>query len=643
VLQLLISTQCAFAHVAVIRVEPADGALLADPPTTMILWFDETMVDRFSSVQLVDRQNQPVSGVTMQVDSDTHDRMRVTLPTLPPGSYTLFWKALSDDDGHLSQGFTTFAVGSEAPTDPANATSVGVEKTTVTEGLLRWLNYLLLMTVLGALAMLCWVLPTAQGTPAAVAAQQRLRRHMLWVGAGSAGAAFLLGFALLAWQLQTAQAASAVESALFAQGWELLGRTQWGILWLVRQLLYLFVAGGLWRLATRPKESVSLWLWLFVYGRAVDLAVVQALTGHAGSSHQDWLLTLAATAVHLLAAGVWIGGLLTLCLLFGTVRNEGHQARLGWRPIDWRAFTLAAVVSVGLLFSSGLYRTGQLVISADALLTTRYGQLLLGKVLLVCVVGLCGLANALVVHPRLAVWLGRHLGFRLIDRLERVVGEQALRSARLPRLIVLEATGGLLILGAVALLTASVPPRTVEYTIAPADIKPVLGQRMDDLIVTLQAKPNRIGRNLFSVRGVSTQRAAAPIARVALTFAYLGETREVQEPLAGIAEEVEPGIFQLAGNYLTQAGPWQIDVTIQRHGKADSTAHFFWVAPPAGKIAPVVLSKKPWAEPLTALAAASVLILMVALALSHHRAVPNTSRIKHPYPYGGGVSPKTEP
>ncbi|MEZ4615440.1 MAG: hypothetical protein R2867_07985 [Caldilineaceae bacterium] len=74
-----------------------------------------------------------------------------------------------------------------------------------------------------------------------------------------------------------------------------------------------------------------------------------------------------------------------------------------------------------------------------------------------------------------------------------------------------------------ALLTATAPPNSVNYTIAPADIKPVLGQRVDDLIITLAAKPNRIGRNLFTVRSVSTVPESANVARIELSFTNLVE------------------------------------------------------------------------------------------------------------------------
>ncbi|MEZ4615441.1 MAG: copper resistance protein CopC [Caldilineaceae bacterium] len=429
---LFFGTHNAFAHAEIIRAEPADGAELAESPATMTLWFNETIVEHFSSVQVLDLQNQSVSGVTIQADPAERDLLYVMLPTLAPGGYTVFWKVLSDSDGHLSQGFTTLTIGPDAVSRHSAAMPAGAETPVPVEALLRWLNYLLLTSLIGALAMLRWVVASVrtQSSPGAILAQHQLRRRVRWLAVGCAAGAFLLGFGILGWQVTRTQVDTTVGAGVSTQLWFLLSQTQWGIFWLVRQGLLLFLTVALWVLATLPKEPDALWPWLLIYGRAVDLAIVQALTGHAGSASHAWVLVLGAATVHLLAAGVWMGGLLTLFLIFWPTRDRIQSLSPGWRPIVWPAFTRAAVVSVGLLFASGLYRMGQQVASVDALLTTRYGQLLISKGLLVVVVGICGLANALVVHPAFTASLRRRLSGRIVERLTEPDGRQPLLPAR---------------------------------------------------------------------------------------------------------------------------------------------------------------------------------------------------------------------
>ncbi|MEZ4621622.1 MAG: hypothetical protein R2867_39820 [Caldilineaceae bacterium] len=65
-----------------------------------------------------------------------------------------------------------------------------------------------------------------------------------------------------------------------------------GLLWLVRQGLLLCLSGALWHGRGLPKEPTATWPWLLLYGRVIDLTIIQALTGHSGGSRQDWLLTL---------------------------------------------------------------------------------------------------------------------------------------------------------------------------------------------------------------------------------------------------------------------------------------------------------------------------------------------------------------
>lgn len=628
-LSLLLTGRSAGAHAILIRAEPADGAVVAVSPTKIQLWFNEAVVVRFSSVQLLDVQNQVIPGISVQADHSERDILHVTLPTLPPGGYTLFWKVLSDVDGHFSQGFTTLTIGQVAVVGHPVTPLVG-GLSTFLEGGLRWVHYLLLTTLLGALAMVQFVLPTiqSQATTNAAVAQQGLRRRVLQWAAGCAGSAFLIGLGLLIWQLYTTQAAVMFQPTWQEQLWLLLSQTEWGTLWLVRQGLLLFLGGALWYLTRLSQEPHTAWPWLLIYGRVIELAIVQALAGHATSSGPHWLLALGNATLHLLAAGVWIGGLLTMGLILLSLRNHRPQDCHGWQPIRWRSFSLLAALSTSLLFATGLYSTGQQVASADALITTRYGQILIGKVMIVCFAGICGMGNMLIVHPGLAAWLQRRLG--------RPSGWRRLGNYRLLRLISLEAACGLLILGAAGLLTASAPPRGVDYTIAPEDIKPMLGQRVDDLIVTLEAKPNRIGRNLFNIRSISTKQATARIVRVSLNFTYLGEE---QKPVLAIADEVEPNLYQVTGNYLTQAGPWQIDVITQRYGMADSIARFRWVAPPMSAAArtggqttsalqPVIVSKAPWAEQLTVVAVAimvvTVSIVLASLYLLKHRRRPFT-------------------
>ncbi|MCX6048697.1 MAG: copper resistance protein CopC [Chloroflexi bacterium] len=607
-LQILSTSKPVLAHVTLIRAEPDDGVVLTVAPQELQLWFSEPIVARFSAVHLLDEQNQPVGGISLVPDNPEAAALRMTMPLLKPGAYTLFWKVLSQEDGHFSQGFTSFSIGQQVVAAPKVNSSTGSwlgSLPPLVEAGLRWVNFLLLASIVGALALWRFALVPvkAQITESAVVAQRTLHRQLLNWAAYCAAGALLGGLGLLVWQVAISQDTALPTVTWLAQAGAVLTQTRWGLLWIARQILLLWLSGGLWFLATRQPASDNRWPFLIVAGRAIDLLIVQALAGHAITSGQSWLLALANATLHLLAASLWIGGLVALVVILRPAIKRSAGVGAHWQPIAWRSFSLMALLSVGVLTATGLYSMGHQVASLDALITTLYGQLLLGKLGLVLLAGLCGLGNTLFVHPRLAGQLVRRLGFP--------TGWAPLTVRQLPRLIGIEVAVGVLIFGVTGLLTASPPPRGIEFTIAPADVPHSLGQRGNDLFVALEVTPNRPGQNVFSVRTVRTPGAApGEIYRMLLRFTALDGHAP---PISAIADEIGPGLYQLTGKYLKLAGPWQIDVVTSRSGIGDTVTHFDWVVAPLGPLHPVVWSKYPLSRILTF--AAGFCWLLVGLAL----------------------------
>jgi putative copper resistance protein D len=125
-------------------------------------------------------------------------------------------------------------------------------------------------------------------------------------------------------------------------------------------------------------------------------------------------------AVHLLAAGVWVGGLLSL---FHTIRYT-RDAALGVE-IQRHAlerFSLVGFVAVMLIFVSGLLNSWFLVGSFDALLHTTYGQVLMVKVTFFLFMVALAVFNRLFLMPRLASASDSEVPLRLL--LRSVAAEQ---------------------------------------------------------------------------------------------------------------------------------------------------------------------------------------------------------------------------
>src|SRR5262245_58124313 len=108
---MLLLAQPASAHADLVRSDPADGSVLANPPRVARLWFSEEISGKFSSARLVDRGGATVSSSHVQVGGGDPRRLTVELPSLGTGTYGLVWRVLAEDDGHTTGGVVVFTVG----------------------------------------------------------------------------------------------------------------------------------------------------------------------------------------------------------------------------------------------------------------------------------------------------------------------------------------------------------------------------------------------------------------------------------------------------------------------------------------------------------------------------------------------------
>jgi putative copper resistance protein D len=105
--------------------------------------------------------------------------------------------------------------------------------------------------------------------------------------------------------------------------------------------------------------------------------------------------------VHLLAAGLWLGGLLPLAWLLGRTRSPSGTAWISVARDVVPRFSHMGYVAVALLAATGAINTLLLVGSVKALAGTPYGRLLSLKILLFLVMVVLALINRFRLLPRL--------------------------------------------------------------------------------------------------------------------------------------------------------------------------------------------------------------------------------------------------
>jgi putative copper resistance protein D len=212
-----------------------------------------------------------------------------------------------------------------------------------------------------------------------------------------------LGSGLCVLASQTAlfegRAAAALEPAALGR---VLLETQGGGVWLVRHGLLLLLAAFLtvrWDVERRLD-------WRAARGESALLSagalILVAAAGHAAAVEPDTMRAIATDALHLLAAGVWAGGLLPLMLL---CRAAGRAAGADARPyavLAARRFSRWALGSVLVLVASGTANAATNVATVAGLVGTPYGRLLLLKLALFVSLLLLGWTNRRRHLPRLA-------------------------------------------------------------------------------------------------------------------------------------------------------------------------------------------------------------------------------------------------
>jgi copper resistance protein D len=105
--------------------------------------------------------------------------------------------------------------------------------------------------------------------------------------------------------------------------------------------------------------------------------------------------------VHLLAAGLWLGGLVPLTWLLGRARSPSGVAWISVARDVVPRFSHMGYVAVALLAATGAINTLLLVGSVEALAGTPYGRLLSLKILFFLVMVVLALINRFRLLPRL--------------------------------------------------------------------------------------------------------------------------------------------------------------------------------------------------------------------------------------------------
>ena len=178
-------------------------------------------------------------------------------------------------------------------------------------------------------------------------------------------------------QVGVATGAGAWESLQHNRVLSVLVDTRYGTVWLARMGLLTLLAALL--LLTGEDRETD---WLALRFQALALAaaslVLGAMAGHAAAAEGS-TLAMALDGLHLLATGVWAGGLVPLALCLTWARRLPSFAAAAKAA---ERFSRLGLGSVMILAATGAYAAWQQVGGVPALVGTAYGRWLLLKLAL---------------------------------------------------------------------------------------------------------------------------------------------------------------------------------------------------------------------------------------------------------------------
>ncbi|MGW7621465.1 copper resistance CopC/CopD family protein [Streptomyces antimycoticus] len=371
---LSVGASSASAHAALTSTDPADGSVVKTAPREVTLNFSEGVLLSGDSVRVLDPKGKRVdTGKTAHVGGKSSTAAAGLHSGLPDGTYTVAWKAVSEDSHPVSGAFT-FSIGAPSKTTAKVPTGQASDSTVSTlYGIGRYAAYGGFAALVGGsvFAGFCRssrpVRKIAVGGWVTVFTASLLLLLLRGPYTDGEGIGGILDLGRLGDVLSTKPGAALLSRLL------LLGAAA----------VFLAVLFGSYTRRTGAREADARRRQDLAFGlgfggtvMAVGLSATWAMAEHASVGLQRQL-AMPVDMIHLIAVGVWLGGLASLAVTLRAGEPIGRAAV--------RRFSRLAFGSVVALVVTGLYQSWRQVGSWGALTDTEYGRWLLVKVGLVAV------------------------------------------------------------------------------------------------------------------------------------------------------------------------------------------------------------------------------------------------------------------
>ena len=320
----------ASGHATLTSVTPATQSRLEAPPPAVVLRFDQTVTVTPTAIEVFTAQGRKVSGPAVAATDGRGVRAR--LRGLRRGeAYTVRWRATSAD-GHTGSGVYTFGIG-VSPPPPTEA--YGSTGPTWRDDAARWAFFVAMALLLGTTGFRLLILRE----PIPLRLSNRL------YGLAALGGIAVLNVGIAAFVMRAADAFQVpFVDLLYGDLSPLATRTRFGIAFVAMTLGYAVVT-ALVLLAWILDRPRLLWPVLVV---GLGFASGLSLSGHQGVEPNSTFLTGFADWLHLVAAILWVGGLVALASCVWPLATDLRRAA-------FLGFSRIATLLVAVLVLAGTY------------------------------------------------------------------------------------------------------------------------------------------------------------------------------------------------------------------------------------------------------------------------------------------------
>ena len=559
--------QPVFAHAVPEFSNPAPNALLEELPDNLIIQFNEPIVAELSRIDLLTQGGEAVETGPLELIDANGRTAAVSLPDLDQGAYLVSWQVLSTVDGHTTSGTFAFGFG-------VAATAVSTENTVTAQlsplsAASRWLTLTGIALLMGLFAfrLLVWNPIVADVDLEAEEEALDLKLAQIGIRVGIIGIV-LIGLGLVVIFIDQNRVYDLLQTANM-QSWI---STRFGTMWLIRFLLLALSHFNLSLFVDvkNGRKELRGWEWWLGLLLAIGLSLTVSLISHSAALTDDTTQAILLDWVHVLAATIWVGGLLFLAIGLWQARSLNNEPR-SWLNLSLMInFSAIAAISMGLLLTSGGYLAAKHVGGWTELVGTAYGLMLLGKLgLALFTIAIAGI-NLMFVKPRLSA---------VYETPESSRTPRVLRG--FSRLVWVETAVALLILAAAGVLTDL--QRGVDAPLlADAPGQATITKMAEDLQVEMQIEPALVGNNSFDI--LVTDENGEPISNaeaVSVRYTFLGQSIGSS---TGEAEDLGNGRYRLEGSYISLIGTWQVEVSVRRPDRFDTFAAYRLEAGVGGNI-----------------------------------------------------------